>query len=117
LPYYLLFIYDKVLNEHAINLSIEITLLSKSNSKIIGFNSLKSYASVNHLHLHLVFLDTAELRERECSDMEFSFPIQNVVAAYRLAPKLWFISEESYFTPALALQLCDFQNNIEEFAK
>lgn len=49
--------------------------------------------------------------------MEFAFPIQNVFVAHRLASKLWFISEEFYYTPALALQLCDFQNNIEEFSR
>lgn len=49
--------------------------------------------------------------------LKYPFAIQNVKFADRLSKNLWFINEANYLIPGFALQLCDFNNEITEFAK
>lgn len=66
----------KVLNQYGVNLAVEVCLLTNSANSIIGFNGLKSYASVNHLHFHLFYSNHDDLRKN--IGTKFTFPIQNV---------------------------------------
>ena len=59
-------------------MAVEISLMSNSKNKIIGFNSLKSYASVNHQHLQLVYLNTDSIQEAQSSGRMYPFSVQNV---------------------------------------
>ena len=125
---------NQVLNQYGINFAVEVCLLTKSANSIIGFNSLKSYASVNHLHFHLFYSNYGHLKEN--AGIEFSFPIQNIIVSYKiftgisdgdfyiinfktakkLVKSLWFLSDQDYFAPGFALQLCDFENDISKFS-
>lgn len=46
----------QALNRHAILSALKLMLLSKSKAFKMAFNSLCAYASVNHLHWHLYYL-------------------------------------------------------------
>ncbi len=102
---------NQVVTEYGINLAVEVSLLSTATNLLIGFNSLKSYASVNHLHFHLVYSENEHLRS---SDIPFTFPIQNIFTAEKLGEKLWFMSD--YFSPGFAIQISDFNEKIGEFS-
>jgi len=102
---------NQVLTEYGINLAVEVALLSTSTNFLIGFNSLKSYASVNHLHFHLVYSDNKHLRG---SDIPFTFPIQNFLCAEKISKHLWFIGD--YFSPGFAFQISDFNESIGDFS-
>lgn len=98
---------NQVLNIDSIKLVVDLILLSSSTNIIIGFNSVQAYASVNHLHMHLYYLNSIK--------KSFPFPIQNVSHAKRLCQNLWFISEEEWYFPAFSVQLSDFGQNISKF--
>ena len=46
----------QALTRYAIEAALKLMLLSKSKAMKMGFNSLCAYASVNHLHWHLYYL-------------------------------------------------------------
>ncbi|XP_066991317.2 GDP-D-glucose phosphorylase 1 isoform X2 [Anabrus simplex] len=54
----------QVLTVHSLELGIEVLLLSASPAFRVGFNSLCGFATVNHLHLHLYYLQHSMLLER-----------------------------------------------------
>jgi hypothetical protein len=104
-----------VITLEAIELSIQVALLSEYDSFYVGFNSLGACASVNHLHLQLYYYD---FQSKNCNNGPFPFSIQNVERADELIRnKLWFISETSYYFHCFSLQLSDFNNDIAEFSK
>ena len=103
---------NQVLNLDSIKLALELIILSNSLNLIIGFNTVQAYSSVNHLHLHIYYLNLLNN-----NDSEFPFPIQNITQAERIGPNLWFISDDVIPIPAFSLQLCDFQNDICKFSK
>lgn len=108
-----------MLNEYAINLAIEILKLTKSKEILIGFNSLNAFASVNHLHLHLYYLDHNQvIKQRIKNEVTYlrSLPIQNVKFANRIATNLWSLADNYYF-PGFAIQLSDFNNESEFSSK
>ncbi|XP_052269259.1 GDP-D-glucose phosphorylase 1-like isoform X4 [Dreissena polymorpha] len=47
----------QILTKYAVELSVDLLLLSKHRGFRVGFNSLCAYASVNHLHVHAYYLD------------------------------------------------------------
>jgi len=49
--------HPQVLNVHAIEVACEVMLLSTQSGFCMGFNSLCALASVNHLHLHAIYID------------------------------------------------------------
>ena len=65
-----------MLDVYAINLAIEVLLLSGSNDLFIGFNSLNAYASVNHLHLHAYYMANKVSASR--APNLYAFPVQNI---------------------------------------
>ena len=102
---------NQLLNIDSIKLAVDLILLSTSKNIIIGFNSVQAYASVNHLHMHLYYLNSTNNKST------FPFPIQNVSHAHRLCQHLWFLSEEHWYFPAFSVQLSDFDQNITKFLK
>ena len=46
----------QALTKNAIESALKLMLLSRSKAMKMGFNSLCAYASVNHLHWHLYYL-------------------------------------------------------------
>jgi GDP-D-glucose phosphorylase len=48
----------QILTRDAIALAVDITYASTKPHFVVGFNSLCAFASVNHLHLHAVYLPT-----------------------------------------------------------
>lgn len=102
---------NQVLTLDSIKLALDFMILSNSFNFIIGFNTTQAYASVNHLHLHMYYLNVHN------EDSEFPFPIQNVQNADNLCSNLWFLSDNVTLIPAFALQLCDFKNDLIKFSK
>ena len=49
--------HPQILNLHSIQSALKLMLLSRSKSFKLAFNSLCAYASVNHLHWHLYYLN------------------------------------------------------------
>ncbi|XP_064623665.1 GDP-D-glucose phosphorylase 1-like isoform X2 [Lineus longissimus] len=54
---------NQVLTEDAIRFGIETMLLSSSPAFRVAFNSLRAFASVNHLHLHAWYLHQSQIIE------------------------------------------------------
>lgn len=102
---------NQILNVHSIKLALDLILLSESTNVIIGYNSIEAYASVNHLHMHLYYLNSVN------NGTHFSFPIQNVLEAEKLSKNLWYLSSENWLIPAFSLQLCDFGQDLLKFTK
>lgn len=46
----------QVLTEYSLNLALEVMFLSTDKNMRLCFNSLCAYASVNHLHWHIIYL-------------------------------------------------------------
>lgn len=104
---------NQVLTKYAINLALDVCYLTSSNEILIGFNSLNAYASVNHMHLQLYYLDHNKVLKQRLIDNPGlrSMSIQNLKTADRLAKNLWFASD--HFFPAFVLQLCDFKERCD----
>eukprot|EP00795_Rhopilema_esculentum_P003465 gene3465-1844_t len=50
-------LHSQALTYDAVKLSIDVCLLSTHRGLRIGFNSLCAFASVNHLHLHIIYVN------------------------------------------------------------
>ncbi|VVC29684.1 Hypothetical protein CINCED_3A003101 [Cinara cedri] len=70
--------FPQVINECALNVSIQLLLLSASPTIRVGFNSLCAFASVNHLHLHLYYLPHKMYLET-CDIEKLSGPCYTIV--------------------------------------
>lgn len=68
----------QVINEYSLNIAIQLLLLSASPAIRIGFNSLCAFASVNHLHLHLYYLEYKMYLEY-CDIEQFSGPCHKII--------------------------------------
>ena len=101
------------MTKDAISLAIEAAMLSYSKEILIGFNSINAYASVNHLHLHLYYLDHNKVIKKNCLENNMrSLPVQNINKAIKLTNYLWFL-HDNYYIPGFVLQLSDFTNQSE----
>ncbi|RNA02396.1 GDP-D-glucose phosphorylase 1-like [Brachionus plicatilis] len=102
---------NQVLNIDSVKLAVDLMLLSASTNIVIGYNSVQAYASVNHLHMHLYYLNSVK------NESGFPFPIQIVSNAQKLSQYLWFLNEEITLMPAFSVQLSDFDQNLLKFSK
>eukprot|EP00112_Aurelia_sp_Birch-Aquarium-sp1_P012199 Seg2564.6 transcript_id=Seg2564.6/GoldUCD/mRNA.D3Y31 product="GDP-D-glucose phosphorylase 1" protein_id=Seg2564.6/GoldUCD/D3Y31 len=87
------------MNFDAVKLSIEICLVSRDRGLRIGFNSLCAFASVNHLHLHILHID-------------HQLPIDNVDVLYNGHGLFELVN---YSVRGFALQLED--NDIDQLSR
>jgi hypothetical protein len=103
---------EQVIDTRALQLAVEVSLLSGSANFVVGYNSVGAYSSVNHLHAQGYYLNGAEFPERD------PLCIHRARRADLIANGLWYMDDrEMYFMHTLALQLCDFDNNVQEFAE
>ena len=72
----------QVLTRHAIHLALETVLLSGRSNFKAGFNSLCAFATVNHLHWHLFYLQENSLRCQ--SDLIYYCSSRNPILICRL---------------------------------
>lgn len=49
--------FPQIMNENCLRLAIEIMMSTKDGAVRLGFNSPGALASVNHLHLHLIYVE------------------------------------------------------------
>lgn len=68
----------QVINEYSLNIAVQLLLLSASPAIRVGFNSLCAFASVNHLHLHLYYLQYKMYLE-DCDIEHFSGPCHKII--------------------------------------
>ncbi len=83
-----------MLTEHSIRLALKTVLLSGVKNFKAAFNSLCAYASVNHLHWHLYYLQGHSLK-------------LETLPARRLAGNCFELEEASYPAPAFVFQARD----------
>jgi diadenosine tetraphosphate (Ap4A) HIT family hydrolase len=103
---------NQVMTAEAVRLAVEASHLSGSSNFVVGFNGLGLYATVNHLHMQGYYLDEPFFPARD------PLPIHRANKAHSLAKRLWFMDDvDCYFINSFALQLCDFDGNIDEFAE
>ncbi|KAJ9578262.1 hypothetical protein L9F63_005532, partial [Diploptera punctata] len=90
----------QVVTLESLQLAIEILLLSSTPALRIGFNGLCAYASVNHLHYHLYYLNHPML-------------LENVEVEYLSGPCYQLIN---YSAPGFVFQLPE-NRNVQELAR
>ena len=78
--------HPQIMTLDAVRLSIQTMLLSRDSTLKIGFNSLCAFASVNHLHMHMLYIKVREGNVFSFSKMTITY----VLFAMILGPKSLF---------------------------